>query len=191
MKSHKTYTVAYKRKREKKTNYKKRLKLLLSNKPRLVIRKSNRFIIAQIIDYNKAGDKTLVSASSLELSKLGWKLSKSNIPAAYLVGLLLGKKAKDKKIDQVILDTGFYSLVKGSKIFACLKGVVDAGLDIPHSENVLPSNERIRGEHIKEHLKGSMAKEKSTQFSKLVKENINPDSIPDLFEEIKKKILQG
>ena len=49
------------------TDYKKRLRLLASNKPRLVVRRSLRHSIAQIIEYNEKGDKVLVSATTREL----------------------------------------------------------------------------------------------------------------------------
>ena len=82
-----------KRKIEGRTNYRKRLRLLLSNKPRLVIRRSLNKIISQIIEYHPKGDRTLVSCSSNELMKYGWKGGLKNTPAAYLSGLLIGKKA--------------------------------------------------------------------------------------------------
>jgi len=91
------YKMPFKRRYEKKTNYKKRLGLLLSEKPRLVVRKFLRHTKAQIIKYEPKGDKTVVSANTQELEKLGWKYSTSNIPAAYLTGLLIGQRAKKKK----------------------------------------------------------------------------------------------
>ncbi len=87
--------VEYRRKRKGKTNYKKRLNLLLSNKPRLVIRKTLTNTIAQIVNYDENGDKTIISAKSSELTKIGWKMNTGNIPAAYLTGMLLAKKSKE------------------------------------------------------------------------------------------------
>ena len=146
------------RKREGKTNYKKRLKLLLSRKPRLVIRSSNSNIIVQIIDYGDQGDNTLVSAHSKELTKMGWTFSKSNTPAAYLTGLLAGKKAKEKGIKEVIVDIGLKSPVKGSRIFAALKGFADMGVSVPFSDNIMPSDERIEGKHIADYKKSDITK---------------------------------
>jgi len=161
-------TVQFKRKRKGKTNYKKRLKLLVSNKLRLVIRKSLGNIIIQIIEYNPKGDRVICSSHSRELEKFGWNLDKSNLPASYLTGLLLGKKAKEKKVKEAVLDIGLNPSTKGSRIYAALKGTIDAGLNVSHSKEILPKEERIRGEHI-------------AKFKRVV-------DIGKKFEEVKKKI---
>lgn len=139
----------YKRKRERKTNYKKRLKLLFSGKPRLVVRKSLKNIIAQIVEYTKSGDKTLISAHTREFIKLGWKSARRNTPLAYLLGLSIANKAKKKNIKEVILDIGMSEAIKNSLSFAVLKGALDGGLKIKHSPDILPNEKRISGEHIK------------------------------------------
>ena len=56
------YSVKFRRRRLNKTNYQKRLNLLKSKKPRLVLRRSNAFFYSQVIEYNLTGDKTLVSS---------------------------------------------------------------------------------------------------------------------------------
>lgn len=142
------YKMPFKRRRLGKTNYRKRLKLLLSNKPRLVVRKSLKYITAQIIQFDKKGDKTLVSASSKDLKKLDWKFACDNLPAAYLTGLLIGKKALSKEISQAVLDSGLYPSTKGSRVYAVVKGALDAGLKVPVGEDMLPTQERISGMHI-------------------------------------------
>jgi len=142
------FRIQHKRRREKKTNYKSRLALVKSGKPRLVIRKSLNNISVQFIDYKPDGDVTIASAVSTELKKLGWKGLAGNIPAAYLTGYLAGKRAKDKKIVEAILDLGLQTSTKGSRIYGALKGVLDAGVKIPHSEKILPSEERIKGKHV-------------------------------------------
>jgi len=147
-KSIKRHNVPVRRKREGKTNYKTRLKLLKSGKPRLVVRTSLNYTTVQIIDYRPEGDKVIVSASSKDLDEMGWKFSKSNVPAAYLTGLLAGKKAIGAGVDESILDVGLKHPTKGSKIYSCLKGVIDAGLKIPHKKEIFPSEQRIKGEHI-------------------------------------------
>jgi large subunit ribosomal protein L18 len=143
-------TIPYKRKREGKTNYKKRLHLLLAKKPRLVVRVTNKKIIAQIIDFETTGDKILVGVDSSALKKHGWNFSFKNIPAAYLTGYLIGKKALQKNIKEAIFDLGFKLPVKGNKSYASLKGALDAGLIVPHSEEIFPPEERITGKHIKD-----------------------------------------
>jgi large subunit ribosomal protein L18 len=139
----------FKRKRIGKTNYRKRLKLLLAHKPRLVVRKSLKNIMVQIVEYNEKGDKVIISAHSSELKKYGYDGNKGNIPSAYLVGLLIGNKAKKKNIKDLILDIGLQNSVKGSRIYSVLKGCIDTGLNIPHSKDILPIEDRIKGKHIK------------------------------------------
>lgn len=146
------YRVHFRRRREGKTDYRARRRLLASGLPRGVVRKSSRYITVQIVDFDMGGDRVLVSASSRELALLGWKKGRANTPAAYLVGLLAGKRALDNNIDSVILDIGLQSPVKGTKLFAVLKGMVDAGLDIPHDESVIPDESRIKGEHLGEDI---------------------------------------
>lgn len=142
------YVVRHRRRREQKTDYALRLSLLKSGVPRLVIRKSNRYVQGQIIKYNPSGDRTLASASSSELRKLGWKHGCSSVTAAYLTGLLLGKRGLGKA-EQAVLDAGLQRLTRGNALYAFLKGVTDAGLSVPHDPAVLPSEERLTGRHIK------------------------------------------
>jgi large subunit ribosomal protein L18 len=145
----KSYLMPLKRRREKKTNYKKRFGLLKSETTRLVIRKSLSNISVQFVNFNPKGDQTVVAASSMELKKMGWDKT-GNVPAAYLTGLLAGKKAREKKIDSAILDLGLQTSTKGSRLYAALKGVIDSGVNVPHSEEILPSEDRIKGKHISE-----------------------------------------
>lgn len=187
----KTYRVPFRRKRRGETNYKKRLKLLLSNKLRLVVRKSLNNIQAQIIEYSPGGDKVILTAHSRELEKFNWKINKGNMPAAYLVGLLIAKKAKKKGINELILDLGLNKSVKGSRIYALLNGVVDGSVKISHSESILPSKERLSGEHIVKYasLLKKDEKEYEKRFSGYIKNKIEPVSVNKYFEEVKKKIM--
>jgi large subunit ribosomal protein L18 len=143
--------IKFKRRIEGKTNYRKRLALLKSGKVRLVIRKSLSNISVQLVNFNPSGDQTVASAVSSELKKFGWTKT-GNIPAAYLTGLLAGKKAKEKNVTEAVLDLGVQTSTKGSRIYAALKGVLDAGIDIPHSKDILPSEDRINGKHISEEI---------------------------------------
>jgi len=142
----------YKRRRERKTNYKKRFALLKSKKTRIVVRKSNKNFRVQFINYKPDGDFILLSSMGSDLKNYGWDGSYSNTPSAYLAGFLAGKKAIKKGINEGILDIGLNSPRKGAKIFAALKGVVDAGVKIPYSEDIIPSDERLHGKHIDESL---------------------------------------
>ncbi len=147
------YSVAYRRKREGKTDYRKRLKLLISGKPRLVVRKSLQCIYAQIVKFNPKGDIVVAAANSKDIVKLGWKFNMKNIPCAYLVGCLIAKKAKEKKINEAVLDIGLYPSVKGAKLYAVVKGANDSGLKVPCSAEIFPSDDRIKGKHICLHRK--------------------------------------
>lgn len=140
------------RRLEAKTDYKARLALLKSEKPRLVIRKTNRYIIAQIIASDTAQDKVVAGMNSNVLLSKGLPKesagSLKSLGAAYLTGFLLGKKALEAGIKNAILDAGMHIHVKNSRIYAALKGVVDAGLNVPHNPEVLPQMESIKSEKI-------------------------------------------
>jgi len=139
--------VALKRRREGKTDYKFRSNVLKTALARLVVRKTNRYIIAQIVESKEAQDFTVVYANSKELNKFGWHYSHKNIPAAYLTGLLIAQKAKKKKIKEAIFDIGLQRSTKGGKIYAVVKGCVDNELKINYSEKIAPSEDRIKGLH--------------------------------------------
>ena len=74
-----------------------------------------------------------------------------NLPAAYLTGLLFGKRMLALGAEGGIADIGLHASTKGNRIYAAIKGVVDAGVDVPHSPEIFSEEERIRGEHIKSH----------------------------------------
>jgi len=153
MKQGPRYHVKPRRRREGKTDYRKRLGLLKSRKTRIIVRNSLKNTQVQFIEYHGNGDKILVSALSSELvKKYNWKYPTSTTPAAYLTGLLAGKRASDKGISAGILDMGRYFPVTGSKVFAALKGVLDAGVECPHSKERLPSEDRILGKHLNKEI---------------------------------------
>ena len=188
------YRVPFRRRREGKTNYHKRLALLKSGKPRLVVRKTLNHHIAQIVLYDPKGDKTVVSAHTRELMRdFGWRGHGGNTPSAYLLGLLIGYKALEKGINEAILDIGLHPPTRGSSIFAVLKGAVDAGLDVPHSEEIYPGEDRIKGEHIAEYAK--MLKEEDEekyrrQFGGYLVRGLEPERLPEHFEEVKARIIE-
>ena len=152
-KKKKSLRVVIKKRRrlEGRTDYKARISLLTSGISRLVVRKSNMYIVAQLVRSKEAQDSVFCTANSRELEKYGWKGSSKNLPASYLTCFLLGKKCKEK-VKKAILDIGLHRSTKGSRIYACLKGAVDAGLDVPHSQEMLPPENRIKGEHINKDL---------------------------------------
>ncbi len=186
------YRVPWRRRREGKTNYYRRLKLIKSGKPRLVVRKTNKYIIVQLVEPRIEGDKVIAAAHSRELVKrFGWNGGTANTAAAYLTGLLAGYRALEKGFKEAVLDIGLNEPVKGARVFAALKGALDAGMEIPHSEEILPDEDRIRGIHI-----ASWAKELSEnnpefynrQFSLYLKRGLKPEDLPAHFDEVKLKI---
>ncbi len=188
-----TYVVKYRRRRENKTDYRKRLKLLKSSLPRFVVRRSLNNFVGQVIIYENGIDKTLITIHSKRLEKeFGWKGHRGNLPSAYLTGLLLGLEAKKKNINKGILDIGRYTPSKGNSLFAFLKGLLDAGIEIPYNEEILPSEDRIKGEHIKKYaliLKEKDPEKYKRQFSKYLERSLPPEKITEHFEMVKSKIL--
>jgi len=142
--------VPFRRRRKGKTNFRSRLSLLKADKPRAVVRSSNKSITVQFIEFNKNGDRIIATATSTELSKFGWQGASANTPAAYLVGMLAARRAKNKEVSDAVLDIGLRVPTRGAKVFAALKGIIDEGIDIPYNEKILPSAERISGSHISE-----------------------------------------
>jgi large subunit ribosomal protein L18 len=189
------YCVPFRRRREGKTNYKSRKALVLSGKPRLVTRITLKNVIAQIITAKPYGDEVLVSAHSRELTKTyGWKASRKNLPAAYLTGLLCGLKAKSKGIKEAILDIGLHSPTKGAKIFAVLKGVLDAGINVPYGEEKLPDEKRIKGEHITQYAQSLASfnpEQYQIKFSQYLKQKFQPENISEHFAKVKAEIVSA
>lgn len=141
------YEVPFRRRREQKTDYKQRLNLVKSGKTRLVVRISNQHTRVQFSDFDTEGDENFGQTVSSELEEYGWEHHSGNLPAAYLTGYLAGKKADT---DEAILDIGLKEKNKGGRMFAALKGVIDAGVEIPAGDSIFPAEERLNGEHIKE-----------------------------------------
>jgi large subunit ribosomal protein L18 len=187
-----TYKVPWRRRREGKTNYYKRVKLIKSGKPRLVVRKTLNYIIVQVVEARVEGDRVVAAAHSRELFKLyGWKGGGKNTCAAYLTGLLAGYRAILKGVREAVLDIGLATPSRGSRVFAALKGAVDAGLKIPHSPEVLPSDERIRCEHIATWA-GELAESNpefyKRQFSRYNARGFDPRGLPSHLEEVLARI---
>jgi large subunit ribosomal protein L18 len=142
------FRVAFRRRREGKTDYRRRQRMLRSTLPRAVVRKTLNQTLVQVIEAEAGGDRVVASARSLDLKEHGWTVGTGNVPAAYLTGYLAGKRAVAKGVTEAVLDIGVQEPTKGGRVFAALQGLLDAGLKVPHSEAILPAKERIRGEHI-------------------------------------------
>ena len=190
MKRKSVFTVPFRRKREGRTYYKKRLKILMSNEARFVIRKSLSNLQASIVKYGEKGDKVIFTVNSRALNKLGWKGGTRNLPSSYLTGMIAGKKAVQLGINRAISDLGFNNAIKGSRLFAVVAGAIDAGLEIPFDSESLPPKERISGEHITKYAQ-SLKKDKDLyqkRFADYIKRGLDPGNIVNHFNEIKSKI---
>jgi len=164
------YVVHFRRRRKGRTDYQTRLGLLKSGTPRIVVRKTNRFVVVHVSKNSVKGDQTIAHATSKALKEYGFA-GKCNAPSAYLTGFLVGRMAKKAGISQVILDIGLHTSTQGSIVFCALKGAIDAGLTSSLNEDKLPKESRIMGEHIKakdDFTKAKQAIEKAS-FEKAAK----------------------
>ncbi len=190
-----TYKVPRRRRREGKTNYYKRYRMIKSGqKIRVVVRKTNTQIIAQVIEFAPNGDKTLVGVTSKSLRKYGWLGDLNNTPAAYLTGLVAGLLALRKGITYAIPDIGLHKSVKGGRIYATLKGFIDAGVKVPVDEEMFPSEDRILGKHISEYanlLYNTDPTAFKARFSEYIKRGLDPRNLPQHFNEVKDRILKA
>merc|ERR1711939_865853 len=166
------YQVKYRRRREGKTDYYARKRLVTqaknkynSPKYRLVVRFTNKDIIAQIVSAQITGDVVFTAAYAHELPRYGIKHGLTNWSAAYAVGLLVARRALQKLgLDEtyqgveevegefelteavedgprpfkVFLDIGLQRTTTGARVFGVLKGASDGGLYVPHSPNRFP-----------------------------------------------------
>ena len=229
----KRFQVKYRRRREGKTDYYARKRLITQDKNkygspkyRFVVRTTNSDIITQIVAAKLDGDHILAAAYAHELPKYGVKTGLTNYASTYAVGLLCARRllqklkldthyAGNKTIDGQVfnveevadaprpftanLDIGLHRTTTGAKIFAALKGAVDGGLKIPHSERRFPGydaeakkfdpevlKKRIFGEHIAEYqktLKADEPEEYKTLFSQYVKHGVEPAQIPEIYKK--------
>jgi large subunit ribosomal protein L18 len=154
-----------------------------------VIRKTNTKVIVQLINATVTGDITEASALSSELAGYGWAASSNNLPSAYLTGLLAGLRAKSRGVDIAVLDLGLIPPVKGSKVYAALKGVIDAGLDVPHDPEILPDEDRLTGKHIVSSYEHFSDKE-GQMFSKVGSKKTTITGIPKKFKTVKNALLE-
>jgi large subunit ribosomal protein L5e len=164
----KRYQVKLKRRRQGKTDYYARKRLTVQDKNkyntpkyRLIVRFTNKDIIAQIAYSKIEGDIVVCAAYAHELPRYGVKVGLTNYAAAYATGLLLARRhLKNLQLDstykgqedvngefynveqegdrapfKAVLDVGLARTTTGCKVFAVMKGVADGGIDVPHSEN--------------------------------------------------------
>jgi large subunit ribosomal protein L18 len=181
----------YRRKRSGATDYKARRKAISSRETLLAVRITGKNVTAQFLKPTVKGDMILSAAHSHALRKFGWKGSLKSIPACYLLGLWAGKEAKKKGIERAYLYNGPVPFVRGTRIPAFIKGVADAGVDIPFSEEVIPSEQVLKGENIAKYANELATNDRESyekRFSALLKNGFNPESYADDYAKTKAAI---
>jgi large subunit ribosomal protein L18 len=160
----------------------------------LVVRISNKNVSSQFVKPTARGDLVLSASNSKELSKLGWHGSYKSTPACYLLGLLAGKKAMVAGVKEAVAYNGLVPFIRGSRVAALLKGVVDSGVQVPVGEEAFPDADRLAGKPIADYAKklASEGKEAySRSFSALLKGGFRPEGYPQEFERVKAMISEG
>jgi len=241
----KRFQVKNRRRREGKTDYFARRKMVRQDKNkynakkyRLVVRFTNRRVICQIVYATIRGDMVLEQATSSELTKFGIPAGHKNYAAAYATGLLIARRTlkklgldekfagkeeldgedyhiEDEETEQrpfkAILDVGLQTTTVGHRMWGALKGAVDGGLHIPHSNRKFPGykpaeekgqdpeydaeahKEKLFGMHVKEYME-TMAEEDPTKyeahFSKYIEADIDADKMEDMYTEAFDKIKE-
>ncbi|MEK6757649.1 MAG: 50S ribosomal protein L18 [Nanoarchaeota archaeon] len=141
------------RRQQGKTDYLNRLKLLKGNSPRIVFRRTNNYFTAQYVTSKAAQDKIEIGIDTKKLLKYGWpekaKSGLKSTPAAYFLGIMIGNQIKRNKLEKPIVDFGMLRVMHKAKVCAFLKGLIDSGIAINCKKEAFPTNERIRGEHMK------------------------------------------
>jgi large subunit ribosomal protein L5e len=170
----KRFQVKYRRRREAKTDYYARKRLIVQDKNkyktpkyRLVVRITNRDVIAQIVAADLTHDVVLAAAYAHELPRYGIKHGLTNYSACYATGLLLARRVNKKfnlkyegnkeingedynveaeeegsKPFKALLDVGLARTTTGARIFGVMKGATDGGIDVPHNDHRFPGSKR-------------------------------------------------
>lgn len=197
----------------------------------MIVRLSNKDIICQIAFARIEGDHVIMAAYSHELPKYGIKVGLTNYAAAYCTGLLLARRILNKfKLDTIYqgnkdvngdeyfvesqhgkpgafrcyLDVGLARTTTGAKIFGCMKGAADGGVDIPHSMKRFPGystednefhadvhRKHIFGQHVADYMRQLADDDEEAykkQFSRYIKEGITADAIEGIYTTAHKNI---
>ncbi len=179
------------RRREGVTDFHARKKAVSAHAPLLVVRISNKNVSSQFVMPKVKGDEVVSSCHSGQLRKLGWSGSGKSTPACYLLGLLAGKKAQAKGVKEAVLYNGLVPFIRGSRISAFVKGVVDSGVTMSVDAEVLPSQDRLTGKAIADYAAGLAKDDKDAykaRFSALIKGGFKPEDYPAQFEKTKAAI---
>ncbi|KAL0432876.1 UNVERIFIED_CONTAM: 60S ribosomal protein L5 [Sesamum latifolium] len=229
----KRFQVKYKRRREGKTDYRARIRLINQDKNkyntpkyRFVVRFTNKDIVAQIVSASITGDMVLAAAYAHELPRYGLEVGLSNYAAAYCTGLLLARRvlktlemddeyqgnveatgedysvepAESRRPFRALLDVGLIKTTTGNRVFGALKGALDGGLDIPHSDKRFAGFSKdskqldaevhrkyIYGGHVASYMTTLMEDEPEkyqSHFGLYVKKGLEPDNLEELYKKV-------
>lgn len=229
----KRFQVKYKRRREGKTDYRARIRLINQDKNkyntpkyRFVVRFTNKDIVAQIVSASITGDIVLAAAYSHELPRYGLEVGLTNYAAAYCTGLLLARRvlkklemdeeyegnveatgedfsvepADSRRPFRALLDVGLIRTTTGNRVFGALKGALDGGLDIPHSDKRFAGFKKddkqldaevhrkyIFGGHVASYMRMLIEDEPEkyqSHFSEYIKRGIDADDLEELYKKV-------
>lgn len=195
-------------------------------KYRFVVRFTNKDITAQIISASIAGDIILASAYAHELPRYGLEVGLTNYAAAYCTGLLLARRVlkmlemdaeyegnveatgedysveptENRRPFRALLDVGLVKTTTGNRVFGALKGALDGGLDIPHSEKRFAGFSKdskqldaevhrkyIYGGHVAAYMRTLMEDEPEkyqSHFCEYIKRGIEADNLEELYKKV-------
>lgn len=182
------------RRRQGVTDFRARGRAVISKSPLLVVRVSDKNVSAQFVRPRVEGDEVLSSAHSRQLLKLGWQGSLKSTPACYLLGMLAGRNALRNGVKNAVLYTGVAPFIKGSRVAAVVKGVVDSGVSVPLGEGVVPSEDRLTGKTIADYASNLAKQDKKlyqSRFSALLGRGFKPEEYPSHFEKARAAIGRG
>jgi len=207
-----------------------------SPKYRFVVRFTNTDVICQIAYAKISGDVIMTAAYAHELPGYGIPVGLTNYAAAYATGLLLARRhlkkiGLDKKYQGntkaeelgsdytveplgdgprpflALLDVGLARTTTGSRVFGALKGALDGGLNIPHSEKRFFGYDRqakkldskalrkvIFAGHVSDYMKSlsqSNQDRYKKHFSRYIKSGITPDKVEAMYKTAHKNIREN
>ncbi|XP_023241200.1 60S ribosomal protein L5-A-like [Centruroides sculpturatus] len=229
----KRFQVKFRRRREGKTDYYARRRLVVQDKNkyntpkyRMIVRFTNKDIICQIAYARIEGDVIVCAAYAHELPRYGVKVGLTNYASAYCTGLLLARRLLKKfGLDEIYagcvdvtgeeynvediegqpgafrayLDVGLARTTTGARVFGAMKGAVDGGIDIPHSNKRFPGydsetkefspdvhRKHIFGQHVADYMRILMEEDEEAykkQFSQYIKLGITADELEDIYKK--------
>ncbi|KAK2113726.1 60S ribosomal protein L5 [Saguinus oedipus] len=203
----KRYQVKFRRRREGKTDYYARKRLVIQDKNkystpkyRMIVRVTNRDIICQIAYARIEGDMIVCAAYAHELPKYGVKVGLTNYAATYCTGLLLARRllnrfGMDKIYEGQVEVTGDEYDVESIDD----QPAVDGGLSIPHSTKRFPGydseskefnaevhRKHIMGQNVADYMRYLMEEDEDAykkQFSQYIKNSITPDMMEEMYKK--------